>query len=306
MATAGDMVYSMNGPHRGKAVIINNMIFEPHTGVGNRLSSKDDAIATRNALYALGFREQDIQMKENLTKDQMVNLIAVLGKDDYTGYDCFVCVILTHGYYDTYRKYDQHFVGDVVYGTDQVVYLHFLLELFQPACCPNLEGKPKIFIIQACRGGAVSDAVDTRQPAVKPKPADPPSRFLPGDQVDAGAEKYKPGKPLADNPLMLHPTTPVFQDFLIYYATQPYMLAFINEVSGAYFIKALCKQIQETAERQSNIDFIQLLTRVNHDVAYGFTSRATDETYRGLGGKKQMPRITSRLSKKLMFPIKRV
>lgn len=55
-----------------------------------------------------------------------------------------VVVILTHGN------------RDILYGTDnQTVPVENIVACLGNANCPNLIGKPKIFIIQACRGGTV-------------------------------------------------------------------------------------------------------------------------------------------------------
>lgn len=56
--------------------------------------------------------------------------------------DCFIFIILTHG-------------GDEgVFGVDEKsVSVSTLTEMFEPNNCPGLNEKPKIFLIQACRGG---------------------------------------------------------------------------------------------------------------------------------------------------------
>ena len=86
------------------------------------------------------------------------------------------------------------------------------------------------------------------------------------------------------------------------------MLAFSNNTTGSYFINSLCKQIeimktQTEKEKGKSIDFIRLLTKVNHDLALNFSCKVTDPNLGALAGKKQMPRISSRLTKKLLFPL---
>lgn len=57
-------------------------------------------------------------------------------------YDSCVVVVLTHGEYDYLTGVD----GDKVYS-------HGFISALDAKNAPNLAGKPKIFIFQACRGG---------------------------------------------------------------------------------------------------------------------------------------------------------
>ncbi len=68
---------------------------------------------------------------------------------------CVVC-ILSHGMYGQRR--DQHgkliSIGDFIFGTDgELVSLSKLMNYFNNRQCPALQGKPKLFFVQACRGG---------------------------------------------------------------------------------------------------------------------------------------------------------
>ncbi|KAJ7331227.1 Caspase-7 [Desmophyllum pertusum] len=71
----------------------------------------------------------------------MLKLLTETAEKDYSKFDCFVCVILSHG------------SKDCIYGTDdKVIKVEAITSLFRRDQCPSLEGKPKIFLIQACRG----------------------------------------------------------------------------------------------------------------------------------------------------------
>lgn len=56
--------------------------------------------------------------------------------------DCLVVILMSHGKLHT--LFDKN--GDAVETED-------LLALFHNANCPALQAKPKLFLIQACRGG---------------------------------------------------------------------------------------------------------------------------------------------------------
>ena len=61
---------------------------------------------------------------------------------DHKFYDSCVIVVMTHGKYDSFIGSD----GDEVE-------LHKFLECFNAKNAPFLKGKPKLFFLQACRGG---------------------------------------------------------------------------------------------------------------------------------------------------------
>ena len=65
----------MNGKRRGKVVIINNMTFDKVLDAADRPSSKKDALAMKTSLCDLGFKEDDILMKDNLKKDEMIKMM---------------------------------------------------------------------------------------------------------------------------------------------------------------------------------------------------------------------------------------
>lgn len=58
---------------------------------------------------------------------------------DHSQNDCIVFVILSHGHLGSFSTYDSVFKLDDLFSA------------FMPDKCPSLAGKPKIFIIQACR-----------------------------------------------------------------------------------------------------------------------------------------------------------
>lgn len=59
---------------------------------------------------------------------------------DHKNSDCILFVFMTHGYKGKLYAKDTHYNPEL------------LRSLFTSDKCPSLAGKPKIFIIQACRG----------------------------------------------------------------------------------------------------------------------------------------------------------
>ena len=64
---------------------------------------------------------------------------------DHSAYDAFILVILSHGNNDGIYGID---------GTKGFVSLEDITALFDSTKCQSLSGKPKMFFIQACQGGA--------------------------------------------------------------------------------------------------------------------------------------------------------
>nr|XP_026692232.1 uncharacterized protein LOC100177694 isoform X3 [Ciona intestinalis] len=81
---------------------------------------------------------------------EMVEIINSLRQDIHNCW-CFFCVILSHGT-----------IGDRVYATDDHLGIsENVIDPFLGSNCPDLIGKPKIFIIEACRGQNVEEAAET-------------------------------------------------------------------------------------------------------------------------------------------------
>ncbi len=71
-----------------------------------------------------------------------MNKLAVDSK--YKKSDSMIVVILTHGQRGS------------LYGTDgNAIEIEKLLSIMNAEYCKNFRGKPKLFFIQACRGGTV-------------------------------------------------------------------------------------------------------------------------------------------------------
>ena len=65
-------------------------------------------------------------------------------KEDHTKYCAFVMIVMSRG--DS---------SDVIFGVeDRYITVEALMAEFKATRCPSLDGKPKVFIIQACRGSS--------------------------------------------------------------------------------------------------------------------------------------------------------
>ena len=68
--------------------------------------------------------------------------LRTLAESNHSSFDCLVVAILSHG------------IDGAVYGTDEQVFkIEDIYNLFSGNNCPTMAGKPKLFFLQACRGG---------------------------------------------------------------------------------------------------------------------------------------------------------
>ena len=141
--------YQMKSYPQGVGVIINNKKFHGH--LNNREGTDIDAAALLRLFTHLGFYTYRFN---DLTAGQMRDILTTVSKIDHKNYDCLLIAILTHG---TQGK---------LYGVDcKSILVESLTKLFYGDQCPSLVGKPKVFILQACRGkkldrGVPYDATD--------------------------------------------------------------------------------------------------------------------------------------------------
>ncbi len=126
-------------------------------------------------------------------------------------------------------------------------------QLFRPT--KSLAGKPKIFIIQACRG----DKEDVGW-----------SRGIGDEQISTDNSE------IAKLRLNSETNLPDMSDFLIAYTTTPGYVSWRSKTEGTWYISELC-DLLETKHKEC--DLMTILTMVNNRIA----SKMTDD------GFKQMP-----------------
>ena len=189
--------YEMSRRPRGLCLIINNKNF--HDAEANRKGSEIDERNLEKLFQELSFK---VYVKNDLTWDQMRRVATEFAKKDHNEFDAFVFVIMSHGG----NK-------DVIEGVDgRNIQIEDLMCEFTSANCPTLANKPKLFIIQTCRGERRSTV-----PAVM------------GDAVSDAAFSH--------DSTLSNSVSPPEVDFLLAFSTAPGYVAYRNEKYGSPFVR---------------------------------------------------------------------
>ncbi|XP_036359069.1 caspase-3-like [Octopus sinensis] len=199
--------YNMDRSKGNLALIINNETFNESTGMSNRQGSDRDALAIKQALELLHFKVID---RKNLSVKSMKQIFTDISALDHTNYNCFVCVILSHGEDD-----------NQIYGIDDKVKLDDLVEMLLPNRCPSLIGKPKLFFVQACRG----------------------------TKLDSGAVMHDAGDVRVRHQNIKSQKVPLWADVLLAYSTVPGFYSWRNSTNGSWFIQSLAHILERDGDQ---------------------------------------------------------
>ena len=264
--------YRMKSTPRGLAVIINNKVFS------GKMKKREGTDLDADGLVRL-FRwlSYDVRLFTDLKGKQMMAVLKDVARLDHTSVDSLVVCILTHG------------VENELYGSDEeLIPVSEVFKPFNGYNCPSLVSKPKIFIIQACRGGVFDYGVEQTDGDIEGQdtPLEPSLDFLKQGAEEMHEKQPKEWKEEHDG---LAQILPAEADVVAVYATVPGYVSWRNSAFGSWFIKAFVDVMFEHAAKSSLTD---ILTMVNNRVALKFQSR---------DGNKQIPSATLQLRKLLFF-----
>eukprot|EP00731_Ephydatia_muelleri_P014377 Em0008g97a len=281
--TAVKTTYRMESKPRGLAVIINNRNF---VNMNARTGTDVDAKRLSDLFVYLGF---EIHYFENLTTQQMRVQLDKTAKADHSKYDCLIIAVLSHG--------DE----GVLYGTDSIAGSKSSLKVeelgtyFDSNGCPSLKGKPKVFILQACRGSNYDKGV--KAPADFVDGGDIKGDVISDEEIAEQLKKQQAFKDHLTESLGMQgdmvdapDSLPTKADFLYAYSTIPGYYSWRNGMYGSWFVKAFCDVMNEQAKEEHLMD---MLIEVNRRVAVDFKS--SDGSY------KQIPGPVCLLTRKLYF-----
>ncbi|KAI2645748.1 Caspase-6 [Labeo rohita] len=255
-----DEEYKMNHKKRGMALIFNHDHFYWQLRLNIRSGTEADKQNLVGRFQELGF---EVKTYNDYKREEILSIIREAAAANHVDADCFVCVFLSHG------------ENGHVYAYDGQIEIKEITDLFKGDKCRSLVGKPKIFILQACRGDKHDDPV------------------TPMDAVDSQM----------DNEVVVDVgslcTLPAGADFIMCYSVAEGYYSHRETVRGSWYIQDLCEVLGRYG---STLEFTDILTLVNRKVAYRSVENSKD---RSAIGKKQVPCFASMLTKKLFFKPKK-
>ena len=120
----------------GYCIIVNNETFSS-PNLTQRLGSSKDADDLIDVFSNFGFKTR---RENDLTKEEVMDVMSTVQHIDYHEMGSLFVILLSHG------------EKEAIYSTNsEKIHLFDIISHFTAENCPSLAGKPKIFIIQACR-----------------------------------------------------------------------------------------------------------------------------------------------------------
>lgn len=242
--------YKMTAFPRGLALIIE--IEEYDNAVQTKRIGSDVDVANLKKLFQqLHFKSEHLR---NLTRlDMLKALKDFAAHPDHRDADMMVLVILSHG------TDGRIITTDGRQFETEAIYLEF-----NNTNCPLLRGKPKFFIIQACRGDttdSVTDRLGDGDDEFFNEKVPSRKRRIGTDYDTVPMISYQMGE--------LNSARPTWEDMIIAYSTIPGFTSQRDHNHGTWFIQALVETFMNHAHEKELIDLLRMtsdyLSRFTND-----------------------------------------
>ena len=246
-------IYDMNHEKRGIALVINISKYDPTTNEKKpkeRVWSKKDV---ENLKQTLEYLEFDVDIKENLTKSELENLLNKQAEKSHKNYDCFLCVVMSHGIDDHIVTRDNQLIS--------------FAEIMLPIkSCSTLNNKPKLFFFQACRGDKKLESILQEQPSTISQSRTSSANSIKSSQIARMTDS-------TNLPIKKFSKLPPIQsdnesDLLVYCSTIPNNLSWSRDPEeGTIFIKSVC-DVFKTAYNDipNNLSLAQMVNKINDEL----------------------------------------
>lgn len=243
--------YKMDASPCGICLIINNVDFDPECDLKDRKGSDIDCDKMEKRFKALNF---EVIAKRNLKYKRIRQEMASLAKRDHSAYDCCVVIILSHGTEANHNRFP-----GAVHGVDgPAVPVQLITNYLNGQNCPSLQGKPKLFFIQACGGGEKDTGFE-----VSPDEVEPSMGGI-DDQMDAIPISSSSDSLSTSDELDARATLPTPSDILVSYSTFPGYVSWRDTQAGSWYVENLDRVLEENAGMD---DLVTMLMMVNDAVS---------------------------------------
>uniref|UniRef100_A0A673L2Y4 Caspase-9 n=1 Tax=Sinocyclocheilus rhinocerous TaxID=307959 RepID=A0A673L2Y4_9TELE len=238
--------YKMDASPCGICLIINNVDFGPDCDLKDRKGSDIDCDKMEKRFKALNF---EVIAKRNLKYKRIRHEMASLAKRDHSAYDCCVVIILSHGTEANHNRFP-----GAVHGVDgPAVPVQLITNYLNGQNCPSLQGKPKLFFIQACGGGEKDTGFEVSPDEVEPS--------LGGidDQMDAIPISSSSDSLSTSDELDARATLPTPSDILVSYSTFPGYVSWRDTQAGSWYVENLDRVLEENAATDDLVTMLMMV-----------------------------------------------
>jgi len=233
----------MEHEKRGIALLINIRKYDAPNQHKERVWSERDV---ENLKKTLNYLEFQVVLCHNLTKNELEQVMKEQAKLNYEKYDCFLCVVMSHG------NDEKIFTSD----NQQISFEEIMAPIKE---CPTLVSKPKLFFFQACRGE--NEMVNRQDSDVSTSSGNNPFEFeeIPNNSTTSTSQSSNPKNDKKRTFIKFE------ADLLVYYATKKHYYAFANETNkGTIFIESICQVFHEAYKGiPKHLSLSQMITGIN-------------------------------------------
>ncbi|XP_021190832.3 caspase-8 [Helicoverpa armigera] len=245
--------YELEKFEKNALIIFNQENIEGHQ---RRLGTEQDVEALTSTFGSFGF---EVTPHKDLTHDELFKELKTFSEKDFTDYGCVAVAVLTHGSNNGLLR-----AKDQQYSEIKII------NHFKDYSKSTLVTKPKLIIIQACRGTKIKEGVPVFR-----------SGKIRKDLDEEDLEPY---------------ILPVESDLLILHSSYVGSPSHRNELHGSWFIQALCNKINALSTTH---DLESIITEVKREVAINKQHEEYNRRTFEMDINKQMPVMTSTLIRKL-------
>eukprot|EP00088_Acartia_fossae_P053910 TRINITY_DN6158_c0_g1_i2.p1 TRINITY_DN6158_c0_g1~~TRINITY_DN6158_c0_g1_i2.p1 ORF type:complete len:437 (-),score=95.93 TRINITY_DN6158_c0_g1_i2:1072-2382(-) len=225
--------YPMNRSPRGYALIIDIEVYENDIHE-RRLGSHVDVYNLKNLLEQLSF---DVRVFKDLARANFYKELSEFASYKlHAQANMAIVAILSHG------------KDGIVYAADgQSIDMEYIYEFFNNKNCPSLQGKPKFFIVQSCRGDMSDQGVVEADSGASGHSDNKRKRKADTDKVQDGTDRGSCSK-----------ARPTWEDMIIAYSTIPGYASLRDHDRGTWFIQSLVEVFMEHAHNTELIDLLRM------------------------------------------------
>lgn len=209
----------------GFCVIINEKVFSDPLHA-TRWGTEKDVERLVEVFTTFGF---DIKVHTDLVYMDLIQILGYYASSIKENHSAFVLIILSHG------------SENVIYTSDsKAVDMSTIEMVFQAEICPNLIGKPKVFIIQSCQGEKWQ------------------KQLIKSEDTEVFCDSAVPSNNLKQ--VLMGPQR---GDSIIAWSTVQGFASFRDKYNGSWYIQELCKELWKFGDIS---DLVEIFTRVNNNL----------------------------------------